>query len=202
MPDRRLNTILGCLNFQLLFHMKSTGKAHIHAWFLQYSQKVDALLNELHRFNTPQLQHKPSVHSWSAIQTLLHLVLVEEQSLAYIHKKLSFNPKLEDTGLFSSLKGLLLWLLLTSPIKFKAPQMSSHQNIPNDITLDQIRNRWEQSQKSWQDFIAQMPENLIKKAVYRHPRAGRIGWQTTFYFFRIHLKRHRKQIFRAIGQMV
>ena len=67
----------------------------------RYAAQVESLLNELVPLGDERLNRKPANGSWSAIQTLHHLILVEENSMVYIHKKLSYNPQLEKTGLNS-----------------------------------------------------------------------------------------------------
>jgi hypothetical protein len=89
-----------------------------------------------------------------------------------------------------------LLLALYLPLKFKAPK-STIDHLPEYIALDELQTRWNKSRAAWNSFLKEMPENLLDKAVFKHPRAGRIGWGHTFKFFQVHFDRHLKQIARC-----
>jgi len=164
----------------------------------RFTAQVEALLNELSTFDHERLNRKPDAGSWSAIQTLHHLILVEENSLAYIRKKLSFNPQLEKAGPGSWWRSLLLNVTLRVPIKFKAPKSAGNELIPDTDTLNAVRVRWQKIRDEWQEFFEKMPMELIDKAAYKHPRAGRLSWLQMLDFFVAHFERHRGQVHRAV----
>ncbi|HLP95707.1 MAG TPA: DinB family protein [Saprospiraceae bacterium] len=165
----------------------------------QYSRQVEALLQEMGRIPSERLNQKPAGNGWSAIQTMHHLILVEAQSLAYLHKKLSFNPDLPKAGWAAGLKMIFLKWTLASPIKFKAPKSVGNDKLPEQDTLENVSAKWQQVRQSWTDLLTQMPDNLLDKAVYRHPRIGLINWLQTIDFIASHFKRHKAQILRAIS---
>ena len=92
------------------------------------------------------------------------------------------------------------WLLaaLYLPIKFKAPKTSSVDHLPAHSTFADISEQWEKARDAWTGFFSQMPENLVDRAVFKHPRAGRIGWLQMLDFFETHFDRHVKQIRKAL----
>jgi len=163
----------------------------------RYSARVDAFLNELAESGDERLNRKPANGGWSAIQVVHHLILVEVNSLAYVRKKLSFNPELKRSGLGASLRMLLLRLSLLSPIKFKAPKSAGNESIPDEATLESSRQAWAGIRADWSDFFAQMPADLADKAAYRHPRAGRLDWLQMIEFLQAHFERHRRQALKA-----
>ena len=69
--------------------------------YQHYDAQVSAFMDQLAAYSDEQLNTKPADGGWSPIQVLHHLLLVEEGTLAYVRKKLSFNPTLEKTGLAS-----------------------------------------------------------------------------------------------------
>ncbi|MFN0176850.1 MAG: DinB family protein [Saprospiraceae bacterium] len=164
----------------------------------RFSDQVEALLNELSTLDHERLNRKPANGGWSAIQTMHHLILVEENSMAYIRKKLSFNPQLEKAGLGSWWRSLLLNVTLRIPIKFKAPKSAGIELIPETDTLKAVNIRWQKIRNEWQAFFENMPDELNEKAAYKHPRAGRLSWLQMLYFFASHFKRHRGQVRRAV----
>lgn len=166
----------------------------------RYNRLVTNLLAELKAYDDAALNRKPSGGGWSAIQTAHHLMLSEELSLAYVKKKLSFNPELEKTGLGARVRGFFLWLYLSAPIKFKAPPNVGDDKLPDRASFADTSARWQKIRGEWTDFFENMPEELADKAVYRHPRAARLGWHQMLSFFETHFARHSKQIRRALNE--
>jgi hypothetical protein len=165
-----------------------------------YRHLVSGLLDECAQYPDSTLNYRPGGAGWSAVQTMHHLLLSEELSLQYVQKKLSFNPRLETRGVGAHWRGFLLWFYLNTPFKFKAPDVVGAQKLPEQVSLADTRARWEAAQTGWEHFIQQMPAELLDKAVYRHPLAGRLGWPETIGFFRHHFLRHRRQIRKAITE--
>ncbi len=164
-----------------------------------YTDKVNALLSDLGQYPEELLNRIPADQGWSAIQTMHHLILVEEQSMAYLRKKLSFNPELKTAGWMAAVKMMLLKLSLISPLKFKAPKAAASDFIPAKDTLEGVKLRWLKIRQEWEDFFTEMPDAWIDKAVYRHPRIGLINWIQTIDFLASHFERHKGQIKRAIS---
>ncbi len=167
--------------------------------YTRYTENVERLLNELAPLGDDLLNRRPADQGWSAIQTLHHLILVEENSLAYIRKKLSFNPKLEKPGLGSWVRSLLLYLSLRSPIRFKAPKAAGYERLPVTATFTETKAQWQKIRNEWINFFEKMPAELAGKAAYKHPRAGRMSWLQMIDFFNTHFERHRKQALKAIS---
>ncbi len=164
----------------------------------RYSAKVNALLQELAPLSHDLLNRKPADGGWSAMQTLHHLILVEENSRAYIRKKLGFNPKVEKSGFWTPLKMLLLRVTLRSPIKFSAPKSASAERIPDSADFAETQAQWQKIRADWTTFFETMPPELQDKAVYRHPRIGLINWLQMLDFLSEHFDRHRGQALRAV----
>ena len=49
------------------------------------------LLTDLDGYSEKTLNKKPDEKSWSIFQVMNHMILAEQQSLAYVQKKLSFR---------------------------------------------------------------------------------------------------------------
>jgi uncharacterized damage-inducible protein DinB len=163
-----------------------------------YTKEVHQLLTELESLADARLNQNPVKGGWSAIQTMHHLIMSEEQSLAYVRKKMSFNPDFKRADIGSHVRSFALWLMLTSPFKFRAPKFIAEAYLPANESLANTRKRWEAIQQEWMEFFAELPAELLPKTVYKHPRAGRQTFGQMVGFFRWHFKRHRKQIMRAI----
>lgn len=173
-------------------------KEKIQEAYALYTRQIDAIFQEISTQSEDRLNHRTN-SGWSALQTVHHLLLVEEGSLRYIKKKMSHDPILNRVGSGARFRSLLLWISLQSPFKFKAPKTVNEEHFPERSSLPELRARWQDVQQSWQDYLEQMPSNWLDKAIYRHPRAGLLGWIQVIDFFRHHTARHAKQIRRAIA---
>lgn len=164
----------------------------------RYTRRVNDLLTSLESRSVETLNRNPPGGGWSAIQTIYHLLLVEELSLAYIRKKMSFNAEAEPVNLLTRWRGFLLWASLSIPLKFKAPKNVSDEYLPDHATLAEARMKWQNARSAWTDFLTNMPDDLAAMALYKHPRVGRLGWSQMLSFFETHFSRHSKQIERAL----
>ena len=164
-----------------------------------YQKKVEDLLQDLNSTDDAVLNMTALDGGWSPVQTMHHLILTEELSLGYVRKKLSFNPRLDKPGPGAWVSEQLLKLYLGLPFKFNAPPNVNDESLPGFTSLQDTRNRWLEIRKNWTDYLRDMPDDLLDKAVYKHPIAGRLGWTGMLRFYQHHFNRHRKQIFRALG---
>jgi DinB superfamily len=161
--------------------------------------RVEQLLDSLKDYDDAALNRKPAPGSWSAIQTLHHLILSEELSLAYVQKKLGFQQDgFEKAGIASWGRSVLVWFFLNLPFKLKAPPGVGPEALPEQATLAATRARWEAIQKRWLDFFRALPAGLENRVVYKHPVSGRLSWGGMIGFFRQHRARHSGQIWRAL----
>lgn len=164
-----------------------------------YQQQVEQLLAQLTDSDDTILNMAAMDGGWSAIQVVHHLILIEEFSLQYVRKKLSFNPKLEIPGPDSWVRLQLLKTYLKTSFKFKAPENVSDKNLPGFTSLAETKKRWLAIRQEWTKFLEDLPDDLLDKAVYKHPFAGRFGWLGMLKFFQYHFERHQKQIYRTMG---
>lgn len=188
------------------------GAGYLHAIFsfamkdkilaanARYTAQATAFFNELAPVNDEALNRIPADGGWSAMQVLHHLILVEQNALAYVRKKLSYQPVLEKSGLLTALRMALLRVALISPIKFKAPRSAAAERIPEAANFADTRALWDKARADWTAFLEQMPDELNEKAVFKHPRAGRLSWVQTLEFLAGHFARHQRQVRRALGK--
>lgn len=165
----------------------------------RYNQLINKFLSEMSLYGDEILNRKPANGGWSAVQTIHHLILSEELSLAYVKKKLSFNPELKPADINARVRSFLLWLFLNTPFKFKAPKNIGTEHLPDHATFAETRARWEKIRADWTEFFSQMPDNLANKALYKHPSAGRLSWLQMLNFLETHFRRHSKQARNTVG---
>lgn len=165
----------------------------------KYQAAVEQLLQEMSRYPFDRLNKKPENGGWSAVQTAYHLILAEEVGLRYVEKKLSFGDDFEKAGWRASYRSFLLNLALVLPLRFKAPKATATENLPQQANFEEMEQRWKTIRASWQHFLEALPEPLLDKAVYKHPRVGKIGWLHLLSFLKLHLSRHQQQIRKALN---
>lgn len=161
-----------------------------------YRRQIDALMRETSGYSNEALNRKPAAGGWSAIQVMHHLILSEEMSLRYVHKKMSFDNDYPKTGFREAWRYFLLWAFLNLPFKWKAPERigGNPEVLPDFATHAETFERWFKIRDEWSSFFEKMSDELAVRTVYKHPRVGKIGWKHMIGFFREHFNRHHKQI--------
>ncbi len=165
-----------------------------------YTAAVEDLLKNLDQYDDERLNQKPPDGGWSPMQVMHHLILSEEMSLRYVEKKMSFESAYPVTGFKETWRSFLLWAFLTLPFKWKAPEKigGDPEVLPAFSSKQKTFERWRAIRSAWAQLIQNMPDDLARRTVYKHPRAGKIGWTHMVSFFGTHLSRHRKQIMKAL----
>ena len=160
------------------------------------AQKSDILL--LYDSLSPgKLQFKPGPDQWNLLQVLQHLITAEQQSLAYIQRKLKAHENIPKAGLGSSARHMLLKIALYLPIKFKAPKIADvHEENPD---FEQMKSEWAGIRSELQTLLENSDSKMLAKALYRHPRAGMLNLKQALEFFESHIAHHQKQIDRLIA---
>ena len=157
-------------------------------------EKLIKLLRDVKVYSEDQLNRKPNENSWSVIQVMHHLMMSESASLHYVKKKLSFNPELKNAGIKATIREFSLITYLNSPLKRKAPEAISGDNLPVFETFWKTAQQWKNQRIELREYLETLPEDLLKKEVYKHPFVGRITVGGMLRFFDKHFDRHMKQI--------
>ena len=76
--------------------------------------------------------------------------------------------------------------------------MISGENLPDYVTFWDTAKKWKQQRLDMKNFLSQLPEDIYKKEVYKHPFAGRLTLNGMLKFFDSHFDRHHRQINRII----
>ena len=139
---------------------------------------------------------KKNEHTWSMAQILDHVIFSEASALAYCQKKMLAGDDMPNATLFNSLKIRLYFWALQTKLKFKAPKLISNPN--NDKSLDEMKQYWNQTREAYVSFLDGYPDKYLKKAVFRHPLAGRIMLSEMLRFLNTHIIHHQFQITRTI----
>lgn len=154
------------------------------------------LLARIDGIDAARLQHSPAPGKWSAAQVMDHVCSAEGRSVEYIRKK-TLDPKsVPPAGFMCAVRTLLLQTALSSPFRFRAPEVVAQ--VPDSPPVDEVIARWASVRSDLRGLIETLPEDLLKRALFRHAVAGRMNMSQTLDFMLSHLKRHAGQIDRAI----
>lgn len=168
----------------------------------QLDSLLEDLLFSLKPFSEEKLNQKPSEDDWSTLQICYHLMLAEKGSLAYVKKKLSYNPKLKKASLSTVMRQKLLTTYLITPIKVNSPDAISGDALPEKSNLEAVTLDWRAIRADLRAFLTNCSEDILDKEIYKHPFGGRLSLEGMLAFFEGHLQRHEKQIrktLKAIG---
>jgi uncharacterized damage-inducible protein DinB len=153
-----------------------------------------ALLDSLAGLDEERLRRQPGEGRWSIIQVLGHLTLAEEATLAYLRKKMQDPSSIPAAGFTSLARLVIVAAVLRSPLRRQAPALTA--DPPASRSLSEARRHWDRVRADWAAFLQSFPPDLLGRAVFRHPFAGRMSIAHTLGFMNEHLRHHAKQIER------
>lgn len=164
-------------------------------------QKFTLLLRDLKDYSDAKLNEQPNPNSWSVLQIMQHLMLVEKAGVAYTTKKLSFNPVLEKAGVMSSVRSRMSNLIAVTPFKIKAPEQVSGEVLLTNLTFWEVAKQWKNSRSELRHFFNKLPEDCFKAELYKHPLIGKMKLSGMLHFFDKHFDRHHRQIKRTLKKI-
>lgn len=135
--------------------------------------------------------------SWTAIETLGHILEVEKGVMSYMRRKLD-DPSLikGQVGFKENWNGLLLWWALKSPFKFKAPSVLKPSNP--DAPLELLFGEWDTLRIEYKDRLDKFPRDLKSAKIFKHPVVGDLNIFATLKFMTQHIERHHSQVVNAL----
>lgn len=149
--------------------------------------QLKSIFDELGDFPIENIK-KNTRNSWSIEEHLYHCYLVEKLSLSYIQKKTLYPQKLISPGLTPCVRFYLLKFILFCKVKLKAPKVVS--SFPEFIAINQLYVEWTAVRSSLDQIILSLPEETLKKGIFKHPVIGRLSMRLTLKFFKFHFNHH------------
>ncbi len=141
----------------------------------------------------------PAPEVWSMAQVVYHLVQAESLTLSYCKKKWSVKDSLGQTGFRESYKLVLLKLVLSLPLKFKAPKVLGP--VPEQDNLKALFQEWDRLRKDWENFLDGFSQKELSLKIFKHPKTGKMNIVQTLDFMDNHVRHHIRQV-RRIRKMV
>lgn len=166
--------------------------------FSKHVNKREALFNALDKIAIERITTRPPSGAWSSQEVLHHLFLSESGTLHVIKKQLA-----KDTNTFKNISYVYLvrsWILnfsLISKGKYKAPAVVS--NLENLKSYEELKTEWKAFKSSMENTLANLPRDMDKKLIFKHPIAGWLTLNGTLQFLRFHQLHHARQIIERAG---
>ena len=154
------------------------------------------LLAELEKRDDKELNFHPGKDKWSVIQVMHHLIIIEQLSIGYINKKLTYKTNIKKSGFGAAIRVFVLTLILKMPFRFKAPKIVSE--VPDNSDFKETKDQWDQIRKEMRELFDNLPEELLNKNIFKHALAGKMNIYQMLGFMEEHFKHHVKQIDRIL----
>lgn len=158
------------------------------------------LLTLVSKMTEEELNRKPEPGKWSIGQILYHLLQVEVLSLQYMRKKMDNVTDINNTSVKERLRMVMLRGSLALPLKYKAPKVVS-ENIPEEINLEGVKVSWTAIRNELYLFIDNLPEDMLRHKIFRHPFIGMINIGQVLSFYQSHFNHHLPQIKRLLSKI-
>lgn len=160
--------------------------------YKKFEQNRKSLLDSLQSVQGEKLNLPPAADKWSVIQILNHLIMAESGTFGYLKKKIQGIDSLEKTSFTNWFGYQLIKIYLVLPIKIKAPQGIAQP--AGDEKLVDVIAKWDKLRADWYQFLTQIKDSDLEKAIFKHPFGSRLNIYQTIGFCDDHFKRHERQI--------
>ncbi|MBJ6109850.1 DinB family protein [Hymenobacter sp. BT523] len=169
----------------------------LHLKFEQLERATERLLASAEALGT-DAERAPGSGQWSATQVVHHLLFIESNILQYVQKKVHAEEVMPKVGLLTRLRARVVRLLLRLPgFKYKAPRgVATLTNAGNLPTLAELRRTWAGTRRQFEQLLNEFPGRLMNRAIFPHPRSGRITIGQVMDFLLDHLLHHQQQMGR------
>lgn len=168
--------------------------------FLRLEEERKKLFVELKNYSDDIINKKPAPEKWSVAEVIAHLIAAEEMSLKYLSKKMQDTTREEKEGIKHKWRWLLVQIVFTFNIKFKAPEIVEPKT--GYQPLDNLETKWNQVRQETLGRLRELSVEDTEKTLWKHAIAGKLNLHHMVQFFGVHYKRHLKQINRTLQQVV
>ena len=154
--------------------------ADVRERFARLESDRRALLDSLAGLPDADVRRAPAEGAWSIVQVVGHLTMSDEATLGYLRKKMQAPAAIPPAGPMSWIRMVAVAAVLRSPVRRKAPAVTA--SPPAAVGFDEARARWDRNRAEWAAFLDAFPPELLGRAVFRHPFAGRLSIAHTLGF--------------------
>ena len=160
----------------------------------EFEAKRNALLDELASLDKAALEARPIEGKWSVIEIVEHMVIGEREVLLGLPDP--GELKSYDRSLKNKLMLKVVMFVLGNRIRVKVP---SRTMVPKGgAALADLRAKWDENQKWFREYVASSDEEVLRRAVFRHPVSGPIDVYQAVEMCHAHFDSHTDQIRRLL----
>ncbi|GAA4349625.1 hypothetical protein GCM10023185_06500 [Hymenobacter saemangeumensis] len=169
----------------------------LHLKFEQLERATNKLLASVDALGA-EADRQPAPGQWSATQVVHHLFFIESNIIRYVDKKLQADEALPKVDIFTRLRARFVRLMLRLPgLKYKAPRgVATSTDAGEHPSLPELRAEWESTRRQLERLLSNFPGPLLNRAIFPHPRSGRLTIYQVMEFLLDHLLHHQQQIGR------
>lgn len=150
-----------------------------------------ALFERLARVGDEDLRHHPSPTSWSLLQVVEHLVLVEG---LIVKSMLRADQPVIRRRWWHRIGAILVSIVLTRGFRVPAP---SKKVVPlSNTPLHESGAKWDELRRQLREFLERTTPDSARQLGFRHPVSGPLDLPSSLDFVRAHFDHHMRQIAR------
>lgn len=161
--------------------------------FDKLQNQKNVLINKVQNLNDEQVNRKVNSDGWTLGQVYYHLYLVEEGTFRYMADKVKEITAIDNVGVKSWWRSILLKFFLAMPWKYKAPRRVS-DSIPNEVNITEVLADWTRIREKFHLLLNAQDDQHLSKKIFKHPRIGYINFFQTLEFIEAHHQHHFRQI--------
>ena len=169
----------------------------LQKWYGILAHDRKELCNSLEGISQSQFTTRPPSGKWSISEIVSHLITADRLSLDYMKKKSQGAETLHDAGWFEEVKMMFFILSQRAPIKYNAPR-GLVEKMPGEINLSNLKNEWNTLLLDYQNFLEKIPDQHLRKKIYKHPILGRMDAKLCLQSIHEHYHHHLPQIKRLL----
>ena len=142
------------------------------------------------------LTKQPRPGKWNILEILTHLFTAEKLTLQYMKKKSLGINELDNSGLYEKLKVHVFKISQALPLHYNAPKSVVSNTVV--IPFADLEQQWDELRQELKFFLKAIPDEQLKKKIYKHPFLGRLDVNQALIVTREHFSHHTPQILRLI----
>ncbi|MGB1039411.1 MAG: DinB family protein [Flavobacteriales bacterium] len=160
--------------------------------YIELSNQKENILKSIENYSKEEINFKPSEKQWSICQVIEHLIESETGVNKYVNHKLKNIEEQPKINLKNRLYSKLLNNRLKSNKKFKVPAVLGEPE--NGATYQELKEKWDNARLYLIKTVETFPTDKMNKAIFKHPKAGRLSLNQTLSFMINHLRHHTPQV--------
>jgi uncharacterized damage-inducible protein DinB len=149
-------------------------------------------LGELETLDDSALSFRPAPGTWSILEVVHHLVLVEQGIMRAAHDGPAQSRRRKN--LRERVGCAAVWLVFKLGLRVKIP--TNRVRPQPGLSLSRLEQEWAASRTSLEAYLDSTPAAKRSETMFRHPIGGPMNVEQTLLFLTRHFDHHRRQISR------